>query len=80
MWQAGGKREGRCRREQAEGDGPSTRRRTPSPGALDLEAAGLVAPGASSSSSIPTWPRAMRDSISETQRFASALVGCRDGL
>jgi hypothetical protein len=24
--------------------------------------------------------RAMRDSISETQRFASAFVGCRDAL
>jgi hypothetical protein len=32
------------------------------------------------SSSIPTLPRAMRDSISWTQRFASAFVGCREAL
>jgi hypothetical protein len=31
-------------------------------------------------SSIPTLPRAIRDSISETQRFASAFIGCRDAL
>jgi hypothetical protein len=36
--------------------------------------------GASSWSSIPTLPRAIRDSISETQRFASAFIGCRDAL
>jgi plasmid stabilization system protein ParE len=41
--------------------------------------AGLKA-GASSASSIPTCPRAIRDSISWTHRFACAFVGWRDGL
>ncbi|MBX3155286.1 MAG: hypothetical protein KF773_04760 [Deltaproteobacteria bacterium] len=36
--------------------------------------------GASAESSMPTWPFAMRDSISWTQRFACALVGWCDGL